>query len=253
MGLTDEQYRKFANLTFDDLRRMAQDESLSPNEKIGFPDSYRKGKEGLIFQSIVANLPLLNAKGKAVLDVGPGCGELPRLMIDHCRDHQHQLLLVDSQEMLAQLPDGDFVRKFPAFYPQCEPLVREYSSKVDVLLTYSVLHTVFVEANLWDFLDGSLQLLAEGGEMLIGDIPNISMRKRFFSSAHGIKFHQQFMNVETAPEVEFNCLERRQIDDAVILGLISRARSQGFEAYVLPQPPGLPFANRREDVLIRRP
>jgi len=124
---------------------------------------------------------------------------------------------------------------------------------VDVLLTYSVLHYVFAEGNVWDFLDRSLELLAEGAEMLIGDIPNISKRRRFFSSANGVKFHQQFNNTQALPEVHFNRLERRQMDDSVILALISRARNQGFDAYVVPQPPGLPFANRREDVLIRRP
>jgi len=253
MSLTDDQYRRFANLTFDDFRRMAQDESLSRYEKIGFPDSYREGKEGLIFQSIVANLPLLNERGKVVLDVGPGCSELPHMVIDLCRQRGHKLLLVDSEEMLAHLPDDDFIQKFPAYYPLCEPLFKEYSSKVDVVLSYSVLHIVFVDWNVWDFLDRSLELLAEGAEMLIGDIPNISKRRRFFSSRNGIKFHQQFTHTETLPEVHFNRLERHQIDDSVVLALISRARNQGFDAYLLPQPPGLPFANRREDVLIRRP
>jgi len=253
MNLTDDHYRRFANLSFEDYRRMAQDDSLSQNEMSGGPDSYRKGKAGIIFQSIVAHLPLLNARGKVVLEVGPGCSELPQMMIDLCRERGHQLLFVDSEEMLAHLPDDDFIVKFPAYYPQCEPLFRDYHSKVDVLLTYSVLHYVFAEGNVWDFLDRSLELLAEGAEMLIGDIPNISKRRRFFSSANGVKFHQQFNNTQALPEVHFNRLERRQMDDSVILALISRARNQGFDAYVVPQPPGLPFANRREDVLIRRP
>ncbi|MGO8818885.1 MAG: SAM-dependent methyltransferase [Terriglobia bacterium] len=253
MSLTEDQYRRYANLTFDDMRRMAKDESLSQYEKIGFPDSYRKGKEELIFQSILSNLPLLNDSGKVVLDVGPGCSGLPHMMIDLCRHRGHKLLLVDSEEMLAHLPNDDFIQKFPAYYPQCDALFEAYSSKVDVLLTYSVLHLVFVEGNLWDFLDRSLELLAEGAQMMIGDIPNISKRRRFFSSSNGVKFHQQVMNTQSRPELNFNRLDRRQIDDSVILAMISRARNQGFDAYLLPQPPGLPLENRREDVLIRRP
>jgi hypothetical protein len=253
MKLTDDQYRRFATITFDDMRKMAQDESVSRFEKIGFPDSYREGKGELIFQSIVTNLPLLNETGKVVLDVGPGCSDLPHMIINLCRDRGHKLLLVDSEEMLAHLPDDDFIQKFPAYYPQVDPLFQEYASKVDVLLTYSVLQMVFVEGNFWGFLDRSLELLAEGGEMLIGDLPNASKRRRFFSSSNGIKFHQQFMNTQGLPEVRFNTVERHQIDDSVILALISRARNQGFDAYVLPQHPDLPFANRREDVLIRRP
>lgn len=246
-------YARFAKLTFDDFRKMARDESLSRYEKIGFPDSYREGKEGLILQSIVATLPLLNAKGKVVLDIGPGCSELPRMLISLCREHGHKLLLVDSEEMLSHLPNDGFIEKHPAYYPRCESLFEEYRSKVDVILTYSVLHYVFAEGNLWDFLDRSLELLAQGAEMLIGDVPNISKRKRFFSSANGIRFHQQFTNSQTLPEVNFNRIERQQIDDSVVLAVITRARNQGFDAYVLPQSSDLPMANRREDVLIRRP
>jgi hypothetical protein len=253
MGISDEQYRKFANLTFDDFRKMAQDKSLSKYEKIGLPDSYREGKEGFIFENIVANLTQLKQRGKVVLDIGPGCSDLPHMMINLCREQGHTLLLVDSAEMLAQLPNDDFIQKYPAYFPQCEPLFRDYTSKVDVLLAYSLLHGVFVEGNVWDFLDRSLELLAEGGEMLIGDIANISKRRRFFSSANGVRFHQQFMNTQDLPEVHFNTIERHKIDDSVILSLLNRARSQGFDAYVLPQHPDLPFANRREDILIRRP
>jgi hypothetical protein len=253
MGHSDDEYRRFAKTTFDDFRKMAQDASLSKYEKIDTLNSYRQGKEEPIFESIVANLPLLNERGKVVLDVGPGCSDLPLMMIELCRKQGHTLLLVDSEEMLAHLPNDGFVRKFPAYYPQCEPLFQEFASKVDVLLAYSVLHYVFIEGNVWDFLDRSLELLAAGGEMLIGDVPNSSKRRRFFSSANGIRFHQEFMKTKNLPEVHFNSLDRHKIDDSVILSLLSRARNQGFDAYVLPQPRDLPMASRREDLLIRRP
>jgi hypothetical protein len=35
--------------------------------------------------------------------------------------------------------------------------------------------------------------------------------------------------------------------------MLGRARAAGFDAYVLAQPEALPMANRREDLLIRRP
>jgi cyclopropane fatty-acyl-phospholipid synthase-like methyltransferase len=253
MSISDEKYRKFASLTFDDFRILAQDDSLSRHEKIGGPDSYLEGKKEAIFQSVLANLPLLNKKKRVVLDIGPGCGDLPKMMIDLCREKGHALLLVDSDEMLTQLPDDDFILKFSAYFPQCDALFADYVSKVDVILAYSVLHYIFVEGNVWDFFDRSLELLAEGGEMLIGDIPNISKRRRFFSSANGIKFHKAFMDTQAPPEVHFNTIERHRIDDSVVLALLNRARSQGFDAYVLPQTADLPMANRREDLLIRRP
>jgi hypothetical protein len=249
----DDNYKRFERLTFDDFRRLASDDSLSRHEKIGFPDSYREGKEAAIFEDIRSKLRNLDGTNKTVLDVGPGCSQLPLMLIDLCRRNGHNLIVVDSEEMLSHLPAEPFMKKIAAYYPRCEALFEEFSGKVDVILSYSVLHYIFVESSVWDFLDQSLMLLSPGGEMLIGDVPNASKRKRFFSSAAGIKFHQEFMQTEELPNVEFNRIERNQIDDAVVLSLLMRARNQGFDAYVLPQAAGLSMENRREDILIRRP
>jgi hypothetical protein len=250
---TDD-YKRFADLTFDDFRRLAGDDALSRYERIGFPDSYREGKEEAIFEDITSKLTALAAgREKVVLDVGPGCSGLPLMLVELCRRQGHTLLLVDSEEMLARLPDEPFIRKFPAYYPRCEELFAGYAGRVDVLLSYSVLHYVFAESNLWDFLDASLTLLADGGQMLVGDVPNVSKRRRFFASAAGVRFHREFTKTETEPEVVFNRVERGQIDDSVILSLVTRARAAGCDAYVVPQRDDLPMANRREDILIRKP
>jgi hypothetical protein len=98
-----------------------------------------------------------------------------------------------------------------------------------------------------------LSLLAPGGRCLVGDIPNISRRKRFFASEAGVRFHKAFMATEEAPQVEFNQLEPGQLDDAVLTGLLMRARAAGFDAWIVPQAPSLPMANRREDILVERP
>lgn len=252
--MTDTDYDRFADLTFEGFRKLAQDGSLTKYEKIGFPDSYREGKEKKIFLDIVRKLGNLKKKGKVVMDIGPGCSDLPFMLIDLCREQEHTLVLIDSQEMLDHLPDEQFIAKVPGYYPDgCASLFDEYVGKVDAILAYSLLHYVFAEGNLFNFLDRSLGFLAEKGEMLIGDIPNVSKRKRFFSSQTGIKFHQRFTGTEEVPEVEFNTLESGKIDDAVILSLIMRARNAGFDAYCMPQASNLPMANRREDVLIRRP
>lgn len=246
-------YGRFANLTFDDFRRMAKDDSLSRYERIGFPNSYREGKEAAIFQDILRKLEKLQAVNQVVLDIGPGCSELPRMLIDICRQNGHALILIDSEEMLSQLPDEPFIKKIAGYYPHCAGLIPEYNGRIDVCLAYSVLHYVFAESNVWEFLDKSLDLLAPGGEFLIGDIPNISKRKRFFSSAAGIKFHQDFTGTAELPTTALKEDEREKIGDAIICSLLTRARSAGFDAYVVPQGSDLPMANRREDILIRRP
>lgn len=246
-------YQQFENLSYEDFRQRAEDETLSRHEKVGFPDSYREGREELIFADILSKLPLLQTENKIVVEVGPGCSRLPFMLIEICETSSHELIFVDSPEMLAQLPDKPFIKKIEGFYPHCADLFKEYAARVDVFLSYSVFQMIFAEANIWEAFDRSLELLAPGGEMLIGDIPNVSKRKRFFSSAQGIKFHQEFTGTKEIPQVNFNSVERGKIDDALLFGLLARGRNQGFDAYLLPQNDKLPMANRREDILVKKP
>jgi hypothetical protein len=240
-------------LDFAGFARLAGDESLSKYEKIGFPDSYRAGFEETIFADICAKLPRLDERELLVLDIGPGCSDLPLMLIELCRARGHRLCLVDSPEMLARLPDAPFIEKRPGLFPKCREKLVDLKGSVTVILSYSVLHYVFVDANVFDFVDVALELLAPGGEFLIGDIPNISKRRRFFSTKAGVAYHRKFTGTDTLPHVQQNVPVRGTLDDAVILGLLARARAAGADAYVIPQHPELPMANRREDILIRRP
>jgi hypothetical protein len=243
----------WASLDFAGFARLATDERLNKYERIGFPASYREGFEDKIFADIRAKLPRLTEWQLGVLDIGPGCSDLPHMLIDLCRAQDHRLYLVDSPEMLARLPDAPFVRKRPGMFPQCRDNLADLRGRVDVILCYSVLQYVFVDADVFDFIDLSLELLAPGGELLIGDIPNVSKRRRFFSSDAGVKFHQAFTGTDTLPEVPPDAPVPGLIDDAVVMAVLGRARAAGADAYVVPQHPALPMANRREDILIRKP
>lgn len=241
------------DLKYGDFQKMATDPSLSLNEKIGFPDHYREGFEHAIHNDILAKLPSLKKQKTRVLDIGPGCAILPRLMIEHCEKNEQNLFFVDSAEMLDHISDKSFLIKVNGSYPDCRDQLISLGGNFDAIICYSVLHYIFVEATFWRFLDVSLELLAPGGQMLIGDIPNISKRKRFFSSSEGKIFHKNFMNTDEDPIVKFCEIENDKIDDAVIIGLIMRARAQGCDAYWLPQSEDLPMYNRREDILIIKP
>ncbi|NBX76103.1 MAG: class I SAM-dependent methyltransferase [Proteobacteria bacterium] len=245
---------RFSKLGFEDFRKLASDPNISNCEKIGFPDSYREGKELNIFEDVTEKLFRLKSESKLkVLDIGPGCSEFPKLLIQLCEQQEHELFLIDSQEMLSLLPESKTTTKISAQFPACTDFIQNYLGRIDVILCYSVFQYVFSEGNLFAFLDQSLSLLAPGGLFLIGDIPNNSKRKRFFSSASGVEFHRNFMNTTNPPEVTFNTLEPEKIDDSVIMAVLSRARTQGYDSYILPQNKILPMANRREDILICRP
>lgn len=243
----------FDDLTFEKFRELALSSDLSNHEKVGFPNEYREGKEDAIFADMRVKLHALNGENKIILEIGPGCSGLPVMLANLCAEKNHQVHFVDSQEMLQHLPEGKLIKKWPGCYPSVPELFEQLLGKVDVIIAYSVIQYVFAEGNLWGFLDSSLSLLADGGEIFLGDIPNITMRKRFFESASGIKCHQEFTGRDEAPQVEFNKLEIGKIDDTVVLSVLARARSQGFHAWALPQGNDLPMANRREDILIRKP
>lgn len=250
----EKNYSKFANLTFNDFRELAKDSSLSRHEKVGFPDSYREGKEDDIFRDMLAKLPNLSLPKKNVLEIGPGCSGLPIMLSQLCEKNGSHLIFVDSQEMLSLLPEAPHITKYAGAFPSA--LGNDYEKwmgSIDTIAAYSVIQYVFAEGNLWDFVDRCLLLLADGGEMLFGDVPNISMRKRFFASAAGAASHRQFTGCDEKPEVLFNQLELGQMDDSVVLAILARARAQGFHAWVIPQSPSLPMTNRREDILIRKP
>jgi hypothetical protein len=249
-----QDYDRFKELTFDKFKELANDPSLSVYEKIGFPVSYRQGFESAIFKDITQKLCNINLKHQTFLDIGSGCSDLANMLIDFCQKQAHTLILVDSKEMLAHLPNADFIIKIPGRYPQdCHALFTQYTQKIDAILCYSVLHYIYAESNVFDFVDKTLSLLNHHGQFLIGDIPNISKRQRFFASPAGEQYHQRFTGTLSLPKVTFNTLYENQIDDNVLTAILSRSRSCGFDAYLLPQANDLPMSNRREDILIIKP
>ncbi len=239
-------------MTYDEFRKLARDSALSPYEKIGFPNSYREGKEDLIFEDILRKLPNLVRGNQTVVDVGPGCSGLAHMLLDHCRERGDRLILADSKEMLDHLPDSDSVEKVAGRFPdECAEMIARFSGKADVVLTYSVFHYVFDEGDVNEFLDSLTSLLAPGGQLLVGDIPNVSRRARFFASESGIRYHQEFTGTDTLPPAVD--LSARAIDDELLLTMVRRARNAGFDAFLVPQSSNLPMSNRREDFLVTRP
>lgn len=237
---------------FAEFRARATDSSLSQYQKIGFPDEYRAGQAPLIVADIVSKLTNLEAQHQSVLDVGSGCSDLPLALIQHCQARHSTIVLVDSPEMLGQVPERPNARKVAGRFPDCRDQIAAIHQAYDAILVYSVIQYVFAEGNLWAFVDGLASLLAEGGQLLIGDIPNASSRKRFMSSPTGQAYHRKYFGSDEQPRVEFNRPEPGQIDDSVTFAILARMRAAGYEAFVMPQAPNLAMAGRREDILIRK-
>jgi len=239
---------------YEVFRNLVKDPNLSLNEKIGFPDHYRKGFDDYIVADIVSKVPIIKERKKLkVLDIGAGCSEVAIKIQNICKEQQHELFLSDSKEMLDLTPDVSFITKVPGMFPSTFSQIKDATQGVDVIICYSVFHYIFVDSNVWKFLDSLMLLLNDGGQIIIGDIPNISKRKRFFASDNGVKYHQSFTNTNEKPDVKFNCLEAGKVDDNLLLSVVLKCQSSGFDAYIIPQDKNLPFANRRDDIIIRRP
>lgn len=245
--------KKTATLTYEDFRANASNQNLSATEKIGFHDRYRAGKDGAIFADLSAKLPALTQKGTRILDIGCGCAGLAHTLIENASPLGQRLTLIDSPEMLAHLPTVAAGEKLPGMYPRdFARFNEERAGTFDVVLVYSVFQYVVQETAAAAFLDGALRLLAPGGRLLLGDLPNVSKRNRFFSSEAGIAFHQRENATTEKPKVSHLAPLAGEIDDTLLFFLMMRARVQGFESYLLEQAPGLPMANRREDLLFVR-
>lgn len=243
---------KHSNLTFDEFSKLAKDSDKSKFEKIGFPDKFRDGKETDIFFDINSKVKV--SENETIVDIGAGCSELPEIIATYCDQNYCNYIVIDSKEMLANIPDNfHSLKKMPGKYPDMSEFFSKYKESVDVILCYSVFQYIFSEGNSWKFLDKTLSLLNSGGRFLIGDIPNINMRKRFLESKTGIDFHKSYMKTNDNPKVIYNQIERDEIDDSVVFSILQRARAQGFHAYILPQLSLLPMSNRREDILIIKP
>lgn len=236
-------------LTFDDFRKRAQDPTLSKWEKIGFPNEYREGKEELVFIDIYEKCIHDKSPVHKILDVGCGCSDLVNLLMNYSANNNIELTLIDSDEMLRLLPDNlNGITKIPGIFPDIEFLNNE-KEIYDVIIVYSVIQYAFRHQNIFSFIHKCVELLKPGGRLLLGDIPNVSSRNRFLKSEEGIKFSNKSNDINNE-KMQFVHFDDERIDDAIIFSIMSRFRNFNCETYLLPQKAGLPFSNRREDILI---
>ena len=96
-----------------------------------------------------------------------------------------------------------------------------------------------------------MTLLNPGGQLFIGDIPNYDARERFIKSEEGKIFTRKHFPINNN-NININHLREERIDDTIVISILSRFRSFGYETYLLPQVNALPMGNRREDILIQK-
>ena len=229
---------KSRELSFDDFRNLAVNPKLTRNQKIDFPESYRHGYTKAILADIVHKLQLTHKKRQIICDIGCGCGDLMLATSSWAKIHHNTLLLVDSKEMLSQVPNAPYIRKFAGKFPDIPALYKHYRQSCQAVLCYSVIQYVYGQGDIFRFIQKALDLIKVNGLLLLGDIPNEDKRNRFLKTPEGRTF------------VGAKRDRTGKMSDAVILKILMRFRRLGYETYLVPHPSGLPMANRREDIII---
>ena len=209
----------------------------------------------LAFEDICYKCPnLKKRKGLNVLDVGPGCTSLQRLISSLCKEQEHTLYLADCPEMLSHISDDSHIKKYPGFFFFVTfEAIKKDSGGVDVIICNSVFVYDSAAYDICRFADCVMQLLNIGGNAIIGDCTNISKKKRFYASQTGKSLLENLRKIARAiPDPVFNVPEYGELDDTILESVVKRCRSFGFEAYLVPQPEGLAMWWEREDILIRK-
>ncbi len=246
-------YNPPRDITFEEFAKLAQQQNLTKNEKIGFQDSIRSGTESAIFRDITSKIPAFSRRGTSILDIGCGCGDLTDLIVKNAESFGQKLILNDSREMLCNIDlDSKIGSKIEGKFPLEFMKILPGDVFFDGILIYSVLQYVNQEGQLIRFIDAAVNLLAPGGRLLLGDLPNSSQRRRFMMSTSGKEYHKKNFNTDAEVEVPIFNQSFGELDDGILLGIIGRYRNYGFNAYLVPQNLDLPMANRREDILIEK-
>lgn len=193
------------------------------------------------------------APGDRLFEIGCGTGNLLLPLSFLCES----ALGMDNEEAVERLSRAaprQNVSVLVGLFPQGAP-----QGQFDCVLAYSVIHYFTSLKQVEAFISAALELLAPGGRMLIGDIPNKDLKRRFLTSEAGTAFDKEWRASASARSSDshmstFGCAEMiGAFSDQQLLGIVEQIRSSGCNAYILPQPGELPFGHTREDILAVRP
>jgi 2-polyprenyl-3-methyl-5-hydroxy-6-metoxy-1,4-benzoquinol methylase len=190
-----------------------------------------------------------------LLEIGCGVGNLLLPLSRLARsvvgvDHPACLDVLRRSEM----PDN--VELVPGPWPDVD-----LHDRFTKILVYSVLHYLGGAEAAFAFIDACVDTLIPGGRVLLGDLPNPDAARRFKATAFGETFTRAWTErvaLEMSDEDRQRDALMANVDvpadtylgDEFVLTTLDRYRRRGYEAYVLPQPVGLPFCYTREDILI---
>ena len=213
--------------------------ALSPTQQAGRYSNQTKA-EGLIAPDVADKLQL--GKSDVLVDIGCGPGKIT-LQLAPLVLH---VKAIDHPEIVKRLHAPNLATIGGNF------LDLEMTGTATKVLIYSVMHYLSSADEALAFIAKAAALLEPQGRLLVGDLPNVDRKRRFMASEAGKAFDAEWRkNPGEAPRIEDS--ESYAITDMLLLDWLKDFRARGFDAWVLPQNPELPFGHTREDLLIVRP
>lgn len=190
-----------------------------------------------------------------LLDIGCGVG----FILTPLASHVAEVVGLDHPALLARyqtLGVPANVQLVGGSWPQSR-----IDGTFDRILAYSVMHYLSGEEEARVFIQRCIDTLRPGGRILLGEIPNQDMQRRFKDSRFGRQFDAQWRQRQASLSEEhrlrgeiFSRAENHTayLTDNFLWRVLADARRQGLEAYLLPEPEGLPFCYSREDIVLWR-
>lgn len=223
---------------------------LTNTEKAG-RHNFQRDAETLILDDVIAKLGLDSSDD--LLEIGCGTGNLLiplSFRVRSCTGIDHPACTEELRRRFddprAQTIGGDF-------------LDLEIASTFSKVLVYSVVHVLSDHAEVRRFIDKALALLRPGGKLLVGDLPNEDRTARFLATPLGQQVTAEYRQQQAAsatresgfaPEKDPRVV---RFHDADLVELVGDLRRRGWDAFLLPQSPALPFGYTREDLLVHAP
>jgi len=208
--------------------------------------SFQKEDEKRIVPDILGKLNINSSD--SLLEIGCGTGNL----LIPLSFYVSKAVGIDNKNAIQKLLSRANLANLEGFVGNFLTYDTSHLGKFNKILMYSVLHYLSNRKEVYCFIDKALTLLDEEGVLVIGDIPNTSLKNNFLKSDVGKEFteHWQERMKKDISKVYSSPMESYVFNDENIFDMMKHIKKQGYRAYLLPQPSNLPFGYTREDLIV---
>ncbi len=212
---------------------------------------FQSESEKFISEEIMQKLSLSSSDN--LLDIGCGSGDISYKLSKLV----NSVTLCDHPSIINRIKRVYKNKKF-RYIEQDFLSANLNKQKFEKILSYSVIHCLNTEKEVFEFIDKIISLLKPNGRALIGDIPNKNKLNRFLSSKKGKEFQKEWeikkqkigIKQTSIGDYLSKDLKFVEFNDILILKILNHIRKKNYNAYIYDQQSLLPFCNSREDIVI---